>query len=594
IARIEAGAVEFARDLSRTFTKLKEWQRPHAVSQFIAEMALASDKVTLFNICVTQIPRLLGTRYCSIFEVVREKKRTAPRLVLRRTNFEASQNREGTIAYKKGEGLTGWVWNNSRSLRIDNIKDKSELAKYPGLEWSNTICDSDHHREWLGVPLFGWQGDVIGVIRVPEKRKRQKRTRSGGGFSFKDEVLLLTIGKHVARQIEDLSAKERIGTALRASQECAVRLGQAANANVVGETLVNTCKQIFGTDGKLHAFIVLTDDKKHFRVEACAGSLGSRYLDAEFPAEESQGALVLRKRRAVIIHNVTKAQKRKQYYPAVGALACAMSAPVCFGDKMYGVLSVGADKRYEFSEAPDLRIVRDLAIIAGATLERLDAERASESAFSEFSKRMGHVLNSRITVLEGTIASTKKDKRLKQPSEIVELKQVVEFLKCTADLAVRFGQAWDRADFHKFDVASRIAAIETLWKDERVKVSVTGPLLVVGNPELFEHAVVELVGNALRFIQKDGGKVVVRGYRRHRRRTTLDPPAVIVEVEDNGPGVSEEQKESIFNPYRTSDESRTGLGLSIVRSIVEAHKGHVEEKGAQGHGACFRIVLPYA
>ncbi len=590
IATIKAAAVEFAQDLSRILTMLEKWQRPQAVSQFVAKVARATDVDNLFDICVSEIPALLGTRYCAVLTVVRETRKAQPRLVLRKTNYSPSKRLEGTAAYRSGQGLTGWVWKNACSLRLNSISDEAELAKYPGLQWTNTICDSDEHREWLGVPLYGWRGDVIGVIRVPQKARTGKI--GGGGVTFEDEVLLLKIGQYVARQIEELSAGERIGVALRASQVCAVQLSHAATRKSVAETLVAACKRIFGTSGKLHAFMMLGEDSRTFRLEASTGSLGGKFDQKMWPVHESLGGLALRRGRAVIVHDLARTQRSETYYPAVPVLACAMLAPVCFGERRYGVLSVGADRRYEFSEEPDLHILEDLSSIAGATLARLDAEEESKAAFVEFSGRMGHMLNSRIAALEGTIAVVKIGKGSRHRIEVGKLEEVVEFLKGTADLAVRFGKAWDRTRFRKFDLAATIRAIEVLWEDPRIKFSVRGPLTIIGDPELLEHAVVELVGNALRFAPTHGGEVIVRAYKRQRGRARMQPSAIVIEVEDNGPGVPQDQKESIFHPYRTRDQSRPGLGLSIVKSAAEVHKGYVQECGVPGQGACFRIVLP--
>ena len=68
--------------------------------------------------------------------------------------------------------------------------------------------------------------------------------------------------------------------------------------------------------------------------------------------------------------------------------------------------------------------------------------------------------------------------------------------------------------------------------------------------------------------------------------------AVVIEVRDNGPGVARTQKESIFQPYRSVEESRLGLGLSIVMQAVRVHGGTVDECGREGRGACFRVLLP--
>jgi signal transduction histidine kinase len=67
----------------------------------------------------------------------------------------------------------------------------------------------------------------------------------------------------------------------------------------------------------------------------------------------------------------------------------------------------------------------------------------------------------------------------------------------------------------------------------------------------------------------------------------------VFEVSDTGVGMSEEVKERIFEPFFSSSESGgTGLGMSIVRSIVEAHQGSLTVSTAKYKGTTFRIVLP--
>jgi signal transduction histidine kinase len=65
-----------------------------------------------------------------------------------------------------------------------------------------------------------------------------------------------------------------------------------------------------------------------------------------------------------------------------------------------------------------------------------------------------------------------------------------------------------------------------------------------------------------------------------------------ISIEDNGPGVKDKHKESIFLPYVTTRAEGSGQGLAIVRRIVEDHEGAIIEDGLSGSGACFHIFLP--
>ena len=69
-------------------------------------------------------------------------------------------------------------------------------------------------------------------------------------------------------------------------------------------------------------------------------------------------------------------------------------------------------------------------------------------------------------------------------------------------------------------------------------------------------------------------------------------PSIVVEVEDDGPGVPAELSDRIFNPFFTTKTTGTGLGLPIVRKIVDAHDGRIDLSSEPGHSTRFRVTLP--
>jgi two-component system nitrogen regulation sensor histidine kinase GlnL len=71
-----------------------------------------------------------------------------------------------------------------------------------------------------------------------------------------------------------------------------------------------------------------------------------------------------------------------------------------------------------------------------------------------------------------------------------------------------------------------------------------------------------------------------------------EPPKVMVEVRDSGPGMPAEDLERIFSPFFTTKPQGTGLGLAIVRKVVDAHDGRIDAVSALGRGATFRVTLP--
>jgi nitrogen fixation/metabolism regulation signal transduction histidine kinase len=72
----------------------------------------------------------------------------------------------------------------------------------------------------------------------------------------------------------------------------------------------------------------------------------------------------------------------------------------------------------------------------------------------------------------------------------------------------------------------------------------------------------------------------------------VDAERVAITVRDNGPGVPEELRPRLFQPYATTKAHGTGLGLAIAQRLVAEHGGDIEYRDAPGGGAEFRILLP--
>jgi len=106
-----------------------------------------------------------------------------------------------------------------------------------------------------------------------------------------------------------------------------------------------------------------------------------------------------------------------------------------------------------------------------------------------------------------------------------------------------------------------------------------------------EDAVLNLVINAIDAVEGNG-HIKIRVGRSESNR--LDSPAqeAVVEVSDDGPGISEANLGRIFNPFFTTRHDGTGLGLPAVRRIARLHGGSVDVKSSPGEGSVFTIHLP--
>ncbi len=102
----------------------------------------------------------------------------------------------------------------------------------------------------------------------------------------------------------------------------------------------------------------------------------------------------------------------------------------------------------------------------------------------------------------------------------------------------------------------------------------------------FQQVFYNLIRNAYQAIPADEGRITIR-----TRATDYE---YVISIEDNGTGISAEQMGAMFEPYRTTKSSGSGLGLLIVRRIVREHGGEIAIESEEHHGTRVLIHLPHS
>ena len=110
---------------------------------------------------------------------------------------------------------------------------------------------------------------------------------------------------------------------------------------------------------------------------------------------------------------------------------------------------------------------------------------------------------------------------------------------------------------------------------------------ILGNKNALSGAIQNLVHNALRAGSATSIEQAVINIQVYSNKNS-----VYISVKDNGPGIKSVDIEKIFEPFYTSSSKGTGLGLAVVKSVVEAHQGEVNYLSQRGEGAHFCIKLP--
>lgn len=163
--------------------------------------------------------------------------------------------------------------------------------------------------------------------------------------------------------------------------------------------------------------------------------------------------------------------------------------------------------------------------------------------------------------------------------------QIIERVR---ELARRQSPAQELCDINVITTeALKLAEVDARYNDAAIEVDLgTNLPRAWMNSIQIQQVVLNLMRNA---IEAAPGQCKIQV-----RTCVRGDEALLIEVQDNGPGVPQELQAEIFNPFFTTRSEGTGMGLSISRSIVASHGGKIEvETGAAG-GALFRVTLPTA
>ena len=140
----------------------------------------------------------------------------------------------------------------------------------------------------------------------------------------------------------------------------------------------------------------------------------------------------------------------------------------------------------------------------------------------------------------------------------------------------------------KFFLEDMILGIRDSLKKEledkglKLRYSQRSPVSLNADKGLLNQAFTNLIKNSLEAAEK--GDILIEA-EQHRKMVSIS-------VKDTGRGISEEDRERIFDPFFSRKEKGMGIGLYITKKIIEAHEGKIEFQSGSGQGATFNIQIP--
>lgn len=212
------------------------------------------------------------------------------------------------------------------------------------------------------------------------------------------------------------------------------------------------------------------------------------------------------------------------------------------------------------------------------------AKSERESAWKEMAQQVAHEIKNPLTPMKLTLQMMQREKDLDELQEMSKhLLEEIEGLTSIAEAFARFAEMPSlRLETHDVSYLSNRAV--ALYSDWGIQFLSDGPVYANVDKEQWSRIIHNLVKNALQSIPE--GRIPEIEVR---VRKTFGKG--IITVSDNGTGVSDEMKDHIFEPNFTTKSSGMGLGLAMVRNLIQNFGGTISFEN-QEKGASFTITIP--
>lgn len=405
----------------------------------------------------------------------------------------------------------------------------------------------------------------------------------------------------LARRVEELSLFQRIDQQLNRSLELnqvlslslnwAIALTNAAGGSIglFEEIKSEDTGLLNGPPIQILRLMVFRGEEEHSE---------SRLVDLAHPIVRQ----IMKDGRSVLTHNVSEAES-VDGTPASVQLA----VPIRQEGTITGLITLETQLNVEINREDVAFVERlsDRAAVAIKNAKLYEAIHAANKAKSDFISLVAHELRVPMTSIKGYtdlmnagLAGPLSDQQ-KQFLEVIR-RNLTRMSSLISDLSdinhIESGRM--KFDLKSFDLREVMADVADSLRErignrkQTLHIEIEDELpLIFADASRITQVISNLMSNANKYTP-DGGEIVVRAWPNGR--------SAFVSVQDNGLGISEEDQQKLFTQFFRAEDSKVreqsgwGLGLSIVRRMVEAQDGEITFESKLGAGSTFTFTIPLA
>ena len=472
----------------------------------------------------------------------------------------------------------------------------NDLAQVPESSPLKPLARDRGVRNLALAPLRAF-GAPVGVLAVVDR---------GTPFTDEDVRLLEGLADTAALAIHNARLHEeerRRGEENRALLAAAEALTSTLDPAEVMQRIAAAARELTGAEGAALTMYA-GEERERTQVMAAVGIMAP-LQGVSVPSGASVTRMVADAGtpRSMEVAALPREMPSRAMLLSVGAEHAAM-VPLRAGDEVVGILAVvnGAAGGALGEEA--LRVVSllaDQAALAVRNARLYAAAQVASRAKTDFLAMMSHELRTPLNALEGyaslmdegiygPLTDMQRDalRRMR-----VSRRHLMELIDSVLDLA-RVEAGTRRAEPEVVELGELVESVGEAMrgaaeaKKLSLEVDASGVGRIVTDRGLLRQVLTNLLGNAIKFTARGG--VAVRARR--------EDGEAVIEVEDTGPGISDENQARVFEPFfqvdpsTTRKEGGTGLGLALSRDFVRLLDGDISVRSEPGRGSTFTVTLP--
>ncbi len=472
------------------------------------------------------------------------------------------------------QGVAGAVYQSGESCLVGNI-DNSDIAAptHP------FICST------VTVPVGDW-----GIFQALSKTEN--------AFDEHEKQLAETLIAPLATKIEQIQRKDALRTSnevkqrqrtqIEALHSVATEMKTATTRAEVYDMTIEAVEDILEFN-----FCVIDEVVGDFLVPQTVGSNMSDkdyYERIAINSSGNLGCLTYREEEPFVVDSLQDAG----FEPANSNYASAISLPLAD----WGVFQVVSTEEAAFDEV-DCRVIELLTEYAVAAIDRIEREtelkrRAKEfeaqiSRLDEFASIVSHDLRNPLNVAS---LRTQQAMRTGNTDELETVLDSIERMDSIIENVLTLARQGNAAEEH--DPVALSDAIYQCWElvpSEQASLTVTGDRIIKANENQLCHLFENLFRNAV----EHGSTAPEDGTTSGETETVTIETGVLSDsrgfyVEDDGPGIDDENREKVFDRGYSQSRQGTGLGLAIVAEVVDSHGWDIRVGEGSAGGARFEIT----